>query len=111
MTSGERSQDSQDVGSALGPAGDSRPLESALAALVVKGDDGAKPDYALAFRPASDSAQAGDITGQILPVSLYRNGQGTPQDNQNAEYWVKRAEQTKSGTLWNQLNTKNVGAL
>jgi len=84
------------------------PAQSALAALVIKGDNGAKPDYALAFRLASDSAQAGDTTGQILLASLYRNGQGTPQDNQKAEYWVKRAEQTKSAALWNQLTINNV---
>lgn len=70
--------------------------QSALAALILQGNDGAPPEYERAFELASKSAQQGDTAGQYQLAAMYRNGTGTPQDAEKAKVWLQAAQSSEA---------------
>jgi hypothetical protein len=87
------------------------PGQSALAGLLLQGNDGAAPDYAKAFDLAAKSAQQGDITGQLELANLFREGKGTAPDPVKAKYWLDQAARSRDSDLWRRLNAKDAGGM
>lgn len=81
--------------------------QSLLAAMYVRGVDGAAPDYSEAFRFASLSAQQHDIGGELMLARLFREGKGTDADPVKARFWDDQVESSKQQAFWQLMNTKN----
>lgn len=79
--------------------------QSFLAALLLREPSATGAEYKLAFEMATKSAQQGDIAGQLELASLYREGKGTPEDVQKAQFWTQKAQQTKDAAQWKAWNT------
>jgi hypothetical protein len=91
----------------VGAEGNIGRAQSLLAALYVRGVDGAAPNYGEAFRLASLSAQQHDLSGELVLAGLFREGKGTNVDPVKARFWEDQAKAARQASLWQLLNTKN----
>jgi hypothetical protein len=76
--------------------------QSLLAVLLLQGT---APDYQKVFDLVSKSAQAGEVTGQLVLASLYRDGNGIPKDASKAAFWVAQAKRSSEIAAWQRINT------
>lgn len=82
--------------------------QSLLAAFMIRAPDGSTPDYAAAFRLAAQSARAGDVNGELVLASMFREGKGTLPDPRKAAFWEAQAQQSRELDLWRRLSAKNM---
>lgn len=82
--------------------------QAVLAAFMIRAPDGIAPDYATAFQLAAKSARAGDVPGQLVLASMFREGKGTLADPVKARYWEGQANRSRELDLWRRLSAKNM---